>query len=134
MALTYSDFLVRGLAADAKPTTHPNTGAALPSGWRFFETDTFKNFDYNGTSWVEAYGTLMPATNPDMAGFYMEIAQIAAPANPATGRRRLFVDSADGKIKVRTWAGSNVSLEEQGGAGGVESHVGLLSLFTEATY
>lgn len=55
--------------------------------------------------------------NNNLGAFYEDLAQIVAPVNPAAGTRRLFVDSADGKLKVRTSAGSNVSLEEQGGAG-----------------
>jgi hypothetical protein len=57
------------------------------------------------------------AGNQALGAFYFDVAQIAAPANPAAGTRRLFVDSADGKLKVRTSAGTSVSLEEQGGAG-----------------
>lgn len=63
-------------------------------------------------------GDVIPAANQDFGAFYSDMAQIAAPANPPAGTRRVFVDSADGKLKVRTSAGSSVSLEEQGGAGG----------------
>ena len=72
MALTYSDFLVRGLSSDTKPTTHPNTGAALPSGWRFYETDTNGEYWYNGSSWIALFVVLsstgtMPLSSTDLA-------------------------------------------------------------------
>ena len=116
MPLTYSDFLVRGLSTDTKPTLHPNTGAALPEGWRFCETDTNAWFYYDGAVWVSMFGTAMPTTSHSMGAQFMDASQIAVPANPGTGVRRIFVDSADGKLKVRTSGGSSVSLEEQGGA------------------
>ena len=53
--------------------------------------------------------------NESFGAFYAEMGQITAPANPAAGTRRIFVDSSDGKLKARTSAGSSVSLEEQGG-------------------
>ena len=56
--------------------------------------------------------------NENLGAAHLDVAQITAPANPAAGTRRLFVDSADGKLKVRTSGGSSVSLEEQGGGGG----------------
>lgn len=64
-------------------------------------------------------GDVLPdGANQGLGAAYIDIAQIAAPADPASGTRRLFVDSSDGKIKVRTSAGASVSLEEQGGGGG----------------
>ena len=48
----------------------------------------------------------------DILANFMDIDQRAAPANPAAGTRRLFVDSATGKISVRTSAGVTVSLED----------------------
>ena len=54
--------------------------------------------------------------NNALGAFYEDLAQIVAPANPAAGTRRVFVDSVDGKLKVRTSAGTSISLEEQGGA------------------
>lgn len=44
------------------------------------------------------------------------ITQKAAPANPAAGDRKIYVDSTTGKLSVRTSGGSSVSLEEQGGS------------------
>ena len=54
-------------------------------------------------------------TNESFGAFYADMAGIVAPANPAASTRRMFVDSSDGKLKVRTSGGSSVSLEEQGG-------------------
>lgn len=62
-------------------------------------------------------GDVIPGANQDFGAFFSDFAQIAAPANPAAGVRRLFVDSATGKMSVRTSAGATVSLEESGGAG-----------------
>ena len=52
--------------------------------------------------------------------FYQDIGEIAVPANPAANVRRLFVDSATGKMSVRTNAGATVSLE----GGGVSDVIG----------
>ena len=58
----------------------------------------------------------LPGTaNENFGAFYHDVSQIAAPANPGAGVRRVFVDSGTGKISVRTSGGSSVSLEEQGG-------------------
>ena len=54
----------------------------------------------------------------DIGAFYADVAQISVPSNPAAGARRVFVDSATGKLSVRTNAGATVSLEEVGGNGG----------------
>jgi len=47
---------------------------------------------------------------------YIDIDDISVPANPASTIRRLFVDTATGKLSVRTSGGTTVSLEEQGGS------------------
>jgi hypothetical protein len=49
--------------------------------------------------------------NNSFGAFYEDHSQIAAPANPSAGTRRLFVDSATGKLSVRTSAGATVVLE-----------------------
>jgi len=54
--------------------------------------------------------------NNDFNAFFQDLDGIAVPANPAAGHRRLFVDSADDVLKVRTAGGSTVSLEAAGGA------------------
>ena len=92
-----------------------------------FTKDTNKFWKATGpTIWVEVShaqshsaadhsGDVIPGANQDFGAFYSDFSQIAAPANPAAGTRRLFMDSVDGKMKVRTSAGSSVSLEEGGG-------------------
>ena len=61
-------------------------------------------------------GAVLPGeTNESFGAFYADMAEIVAPANPAASTRRVFVDSSDGKLKVRTSGGASVSLEEQGG-------------------
>jgi hypothetical protein len=52
--------------------------------------------------------------NNDFGAFYHDIGQIAVPANPASGKRRLFVDTATGKLSVKTSAGVTVDLESVG--------------------
>lgn len=56
--------------------------------------------------------------NNDMGDFFMDFGDINTPANPAAGKRRLFVDQATGKLSVRTNAGTTVDLEAVGGGGG----------------
>ncbi len=53
----------------------------------------------------------------------LDINQIAAPANPAAGTRRLFVDSGTGELSVRTSGGSTVSLEGAGDLSGPASAI-----------
>ncbi len=54
---------------------------------------------------------LDPSGNIDLLANYVELDQQAAPANPASGTRRLYVDSGTGELSVRTSGGSTVSLE-----------------------
>ena len=64
-------------------------------------------------------GAVMSGTTgmPENLGAnYMDIDAITTPSNPGVGIRRMFVDSTDGELKVRTNAGTSVSLE--GGGGG----------------
>ncbi len=68
-------------------------------------------------------GDVIPPANQNFGAFYFDFAQIAVPANPASGTRRLFVDSATGEVSVRTSAGSTVSLEAAGGGGGATHQI-----------
>jgi hypothetical protein len=52
--------------------------------------------------------------NNDFGAFYHDIGQIAVPANPASGKRRVFVDTATGKLSVKTSAGVTIDLETVG--------------------
>ena len=47
----------------------------------------------------------------DWGAFYQDHANMTAPAAPAAGRRRLYVDAADGRLKVKTSAGTVIDLE-----------------------
>jgi len=60
-------------------------------------------------------GDVLPAANQDLGAYYLDIDDIGVPANPGATIRRLFVNTADGKLSVRTNGGVTVSLEEQGG-------------------
>jgi hypothetical protein len=64
-------------------------------------------------------GDVLPADNQALGAFYLDVDEIAAPSNPSSGTRRLFVNTATGKLSVRTSGGSSVSLEEQAAAGGL---------------
>ena len=54
--------------------------------------------------------------NNAFGSFFQDFDNLATPANPSAGTRRLFVDSGTGEISVRTSGGATVSLE--GGGGG----------------
>jgi hypothetical protein len=54
--------------------------------------------------------------NNAFGSFFQDLDNLATPANPTAGTRRLFVDSGTGEISVRTSGGATVSLE--GGGGG----------------
>ncbi len=56
-------------------------------------------------------GNVFPNAPQDLAN-YIDIGEISAPTNPASGKRRLFVDQATGKLSVRTSSGTIVSLED----------------------
>ncbi|KKK94838.1 hypothetical protein LCGC14_2678820, partial [marine sediment metagenome] len=60
---------------------------------------------------------LTAGDNENLGAFYLDIDDIAVPANPGAGIRRLFVNTATGELSVRTNAGATVSLE--GAAAGV---------------
>ena len=56
--------------------------------------------------------------NNSLGNTYLDLGNIAAPANPGAGVRRIFTNTATGELSVRTSAGTTVSLEASG-AGGV---------------
>jgi hypothetical protein len=61
----------------------------------------------------------------------MDFYPSAVNGNPPGSARRLFTNSATGKLSVRTAGGATISLEEQGGAGGgLPSGAIVLSLTT----
>lgn len=50
--------------------------------------------------------------NNTIGAYYIELQETTAPAAPASGRRRLYIDSTTHKATVRTSASTSVSLEE----------------------
>lgn len=52
--------------------------------------------------------------NNNLGDHYLDIGDIAVPANPAAGIRRLFNNTTTGELSVRTSAGATVSLEASG--------------------
>lgn len=75
---------------------------------------TLTGKDADSVDGVQGASIVRNDQNNVLGAFYEDLAQIATPANPAAGTRRLFTDSADGKLKARTSAGVSVSLEESG--------------------
>jgi hypothetical protein len=63
------------------------------------------------------FGDVIPDANQDFGPYYSDWTQIPTPSNPATGTRRLFVDSGTGRLSVRTSAGTTVDLENTAGSG-----------------
>jgi len=86
---------------------------ALPTG------DTY-DWAINGVTiaTLSAVGLGMSGTsgagNIGLGENYMTIDDIAAPASPGVGQRRLFVDTSTGELSVRTTGGTTVSLEAAG--------------------
>lgn len=90
--------------------TYPNPTVAATHAGSAHHTQSHGAADHSGD-------VLPDGANQSLGAAYLDLAQIAAPANPPAGTRRLFVDAVDAKAKVRTSAGASVSLEEQGGGG-----------------
>jgi hypothetical protein len=73
---------------------------------------------WDGTSWTETTRGKNDFSGPqDIGTSYVEYDQMVAPANPAAGSRRVYLDSGTGKLSVRTAAGATISLEEAGNPG-----------------
>lgn len=66
-------------------------------------------------------GNIFPGTpaNQSLGAAYFDVAALAAPAAPAAGTRRIYLDSTSGKLSVRTSGGTTVSLEESGGGSSI---------------
>ena len=59
-------------------------------------------------------GDVLPdASDQTLGAGTLSVTEQAAPANPAAGTRKVYVDSTTHKLSVRTSAGTSVSLEEQ---------------------
>jgi hypothetical protein len=64
---------------------------------------------------AEHNAAALPASaNENLGAFFLDIDDIAVPANPGATIRRLFVDTATGALSVRTPAGATVNLEAGG--------------------
>ena len=70
-------------------------------------------------------GIIYNDQNNSLGAFYLDVDDIAVPANPGAGIRRLFVNTATGEISVRTNAGTTVSLEAGAAGGEVNTHSSL---------
>lgn len=60
--------------------------------------------------------------NNSLGAFYLDIDDIAVPANPGAGIRRLFTNTATGELSIRTSGGSTVSLESGAAGGETNTH------------
>lgn len=60
------------------------------------------------------FGDVLPDANQALGSYYFDLSALAAPASPASGTRRLYLDSGSGELSVRTSAGTTVSLEAAG--------------------
>ena len=54
---------------------------------------------------------ILDGADNNLGDHYLDIGDIAAPANPSAGVRRIFLDSGTGELSVRTSSGTTVSLE-----------------------
>lgn len=87
-------------AAAAVSSVFGRVGAVVAAGGDYVASQVTNAFD-------------LTANNP-VGAHWADITQIAAPAAPAAGVRRLFVDQATGKISVQTSGGFTVPLETGG--------------------
>ncbi len=96
------------------PTTRYATFA--PTGLSAARVFTFPNADAQlaGQNFANVF------TVSQKFNSYLDIVGISVPANPASGTRRLFVDSGDGVLKVRTSGGTTIDIEA-GGSGEVNT-------------
>lgn len=87
----------------------PSAAVSTPGG-----SDTELQFNnggaFDGTPEITTDGTNLEIGS----GAYVDIVERAAPSAPAAGSRRLFVDSATGKLSVQTEGDATVSLEAGG--------------------
>lgn len=112
----------RHTGSDSRPVTYTDL-ASIPS--------TFAPSSHGQSAHT---GDILPdGSDQTLAAGSISIAQrtLAGVSTPASGTRTIFVDSADGKLKVKNSAGLGVSLEEQGG-GGSGAPLGATYLVTTA--
>lgn len=79
-------------------------GSATDNALVRFDATTGKLIQNSGVTVDDSNNVILPAA-------YTSQTQMAAPADPASGTRRTFVDSATGELSVRTSAGVTLSLE-----------------------
>jgi len=112
-----STFNVNNFGVLAQGGTEADAGAVrlinnVPVAWR--NAGNTANITLNvGTNDAFSFNSDL-----DINGNYMDVDGISTPANPTSGTRRIFVDTADGVLKVRTSGGSSISLE----GGGLGTH------------
>jgi len=117
-AIAYSKLNLTGLVVNADI----NAAAAIAYA-KLNLTGLVVNADINAaaaiatTKLADSANFVLSDQNNDLNAFFQDLDGIAVPANPAAGHRRLFVDSADDVLKVRTAGGVTTSLEGGGGSG-----------------
>jgi len=111
------------------------TGSTTLSATLAAASGTFLSSTLAVTSAATFSATLSVVSSLFLLSDFVEVTQIATPANPATGKRRIFMDASTGKLHVQTATSGSVSLEEQGGGGGggAPTDAQYLTLATHAT-
>ena len=100
----------------------PLTGTGAPSGncgvgSLYVNTTTGDLYDCNGGSWLKVNGGGSGAFSGGLGASFQDATEIAAPANPASGNDRLWVDSTSHLLACHTSSGA--SCLPSGGAGTV---------------
>jgi hypothetical protein len=67
--------------------------------------------DLTSKTIINPGNVVLNTQNNNLGDFYLDFGDIAAPANPSAGTRRVYVDSTSGQLSVRTSAGTSISLE-----------------------
>ena len=109
-------------AHDSSGNTAFCIGNAASSNFGISDASPTFKLDVNGDARIV---TSLDVDGPiDINNSYLELDTMSAPATPATGHVRIYVDSSDGILKRIDDTGSSVSLEDTGGGGGGTARIG----------
>src|SRR5437868_8813951 len=96
-------------------TTAPNGGCGV--GSMYVNTTTGDLYDCNAGAWLKVNGGGSGAFSGGLGSSFQDATEIAAPANPAAGNDRLWLDSTTHLLACHTTSGA--SCMPAGGAGTV---------------
>ena len=93
-------------------STPPLTGSVAPAGncgvgSMYVNTTTGDLYDCSGGSWLKVNGGGSGAFSGGLGASFQDATEIAAPANPAAGNDRLWLDSTTHLLACHTAAGGN---------------------------